>query len=359
MRRDCIPERLSQGFYHFGKFVARHPLPFIIVPIILSIGLVLGFLRVKTTSDLEYLYVPTNAPGKVERRKVEDNFLYNEDEYYSSIRRTRIGGLVRVLVLEKSRGNMFDDAHIAALLELDEYIKNVTTRYNGKTIAYHQVCAKWKGQCADIENTFLNFMRDKSVADVDLEYPIHVDQSERLRLSLYMQLGKPDLDSDGYVRYFEALALGYNVQHQDEELRDDATMWSRELTKKLLSYKSKYLDVSLETFESIEQELEAAIFEVVPLFTITFMVLGLFAFASLLMKDWVRGKPYIASAGMIAACLGAGSGIGLLILCGTPFTTAVGAVPFLIIGMSLRFIITTFDRYFFIIHCGSCITLIH
>ena len=332
MRRDCITEGFSRGFYSYGKFVVRHPWPFVIVPVVLSVVLVLGMLRMRVTSDLEYLYVPVNAPGKVERQRVESNFMYNEHEFYSSIRRTRIGGLVRVLVIEKNRQNIFTDSHLRALFELDDFIKNVTARYKRDTVTYSEVCAKWHGECADIENTFLAYMRDRTVDEVQLKYPMHLDNYERLRLSLGMQISQPEFDSDGFVSYFEAIGLAYNVQHEDASLRDRATAWTRELTHQLLKYPSDKFDVSLETFETIELELEKAIYEVIPMFTATFIVLGLFAFGSLLMRDWVRGKPFIASAGMIAACLGAASGMGLLIAAGTPFNTAVGAVPFLIIG---------------------------
>ena len=199
-------------------------------------------------------------------------------------------------------------------------------------MTYSEVCAKWHGECADIENTFLAYMRDRTVDEVQLKYPMHLDNYERLRLSLGMQISQPEFDSDGFVSYFEAIGLAYNVQHEDASLRERATAWTRELTHQLLKYPSDKFDVSLETFETIELELEKAIYEVIPMFTATFIVLGLFAFGSLLMRDWVRGKPFIASAGMIAACLGAASGMGLLIAAGTPFNTAVGAVPFLIIG---------------------------
>ena len=332
LKRDCIPYTLSNGFYHFGRYVARHPWPFVFGPIIASVLLVIGMARVEPTSDLEYLYVPIHAPSKLERDVVEARFLYSEEEHYTSLRRTRLGGVFRVVVVEKQRKNMFTDEHIAALRDLDLFIKNVTARHNRRNVTYDEVCVRWLGECADSENSFLLHMSDKQVADVDLKFPVHVDEWEGIFLILAMQLGGVELDEDGHIRYFEAAGLTYNVQHMNESVRDFAAAWTREVTDALLEYESPLFEVNTESFETIERELEGAVFEVVPLFTITFSILGLFAFLSLLMRDWTKGKPFIASAGMIAATLGAASGLGLLVFCGAPFTTAVGAVPFLIVG---------------------------
>ena len=231
---------------------------------------------------------------------------------------------------------MFTDRHIAALRDLDLYIKNITARHKFTDVTYEDVCSRWRGECADSENSFLLHMSDKTVEDVELKYPVHADEYEGIFLLLAMQLGGVSLDDDGHIRYFEAAGLTYSVKYMNESVRDLGMAWTREVTSKLLEYDSPLFDVTTESFETIERELEGAVFEVIPLFTTTFTVLGLFGVVSLLMRDWTKGKPYIASAGMIAATLGAASGLGLLVFCGAPFTTAVGAVPFLIVGKSIH-----------------------
>lgn len=43
---DCIERPLSVFFYKYGKFVAKHPWPFILAPIFITSALALGILRI-------------------------------------------------------------------------------------------------------------------------------------------------------------------------------------------------------------------------------------------------------------------------------------------------------------------------
>ena len=81
MAYDCIPVKLSDWFYNYGKFLARYPLPFIIVPPLLTCLLMLGVLRINVETDVEYLYATVDAPAKEERAYFRDTFLSNEGKY--------------------------------------------------------------------------------------------------------------------------------------------------------------------------------------------------------------------------------------------------------------------------------------
>ena len=62
MKRDIIPTTLSLYFARYGRIVTRHPWPFLILPILISVALGVGMINLEITKDVEYLYTPLDAP---------------------------------------------------------------------------------------------------------------------------------------------------------------------------------------------------------------------------------------------------------------------------------------------------------
>ena len=69
---DCIERPLSRFFDHYGQFVSRNPIPFIILPLLLTGFSSLGFLQLNPITDAIYLFTPTGAPSKMERQAIHD-----------------------------------------------------------------------------------------------------------------------------------------------------------------------------------------------------------------------------------------------------------------------------------------------
>lgn len=55
---DCLEKPLSRFYERYGRFVSRHPWPFVLFPILISCGLSLGFLHKNEVTDATYLYTP-------------------------------------------------------------------------------------------------------------------------------------------------------------------------------------------------------------------------------------------------------------------------------------------------------------
>ena len=98
MAYDCIPNTLSNWFYRYGKFISRYPLPFVIVPPLLSCVLIVGILRIHIASDLEYLYATVDAPAKEERSYFKENFPNDEKMYFTVDRQLDQDGYLHVYV---------------------------------------------------------------------------------------------------------------------------------------------------------------------------------------------------------------------------------------------------------------------
>lgn len=69
---DCIERPLSVFFHLYGRCVSNNPLPFIIIPILVSLGLSTGFFQMETINDAIYLFTPRGAPSKMERQALHD-----------------------------------------------------------------------------------------------------------------------------------------------------------------------------------------------------------------------------------------------------------------------------------------------
>ena len=72
MHFNCIERRLAVYFYKYGIFVAKHPLPFILFPIILTVSMALCMVKIDPITDAIYLFTPVEAPSKIERQVIHD-----------------------------------------------------------------------------------------------------------------------------------------------------------------------------------------------------------------------------------------------------------------------------------------------
>jgi patched domain-containing protein len=69
---DCLEQPLSQLFYRYGQFVAKHPLPLIFFPVFVTIFSLIGFISLDSITDAIYLFTPVNAQSKMERQVIHD-----------------------------------------------------------------------------------------------------------------------------------------------------------------------------------------------------------------------------------------------------------------------------------------------
>lgn len=101
MRINSVDRHLSRLFIVHIGFVIRHPLPFFLVPLFVSLLLSLGILQHSSNSfvkDELHLYTPTNARAHLELQHLERLFYINDSDPFYANRRydTRRTGYVIV-----------------------------------------------------------------------------------------------------------------------------------------------------------------------------------------------------------------------------------------------------------------------
>lgn len=83
---------------------------------------------------------------------------------------------------------------------------------------------------------------------------------------------------------------------------------------------------------TLELELEANTRTVVPYFSSTFAIMGIFSVVTCMMADWVRSKPWLGLLGNVSAAMATVSAFGLCMYLGIEFIGINLAAPFLMIG---------------------------
>ena len=78
LQRDFIDRPLRTLFSRLGKYIGRHPYPFLIIPLVISACLSLGLKYFEIETDTEYLVTPKNGPAKHERKIVDTYFSLDE-----------------------------------------------------------------------------------------------------------------------------------------------------------------------------------------------------------------------------------------------------------------------------------------
>ncbi|XP_043269886.1 patched domain-containing protein 3 isoform X2 [Venturia canescens] len=86
---------------------------------------------------------------------------------------------------------------------------------------------------------------------------------------------------------------------------------------------------------TLELELEANTKTVVPYFSSTFAIMGIFSIVTCMMTDWVRSKPWLGLLGNVSAGLATVSAFGLCMYLGVDFIGLNLAAPFLMIGIGI------------------------
>ena len=328
MAFDCIPKAIASLFYIFGKFLGRHPLPFLVVPLLITIGLGVGILKLETSRDTEYLYVPTNAESLDERSRLKELFAHDDTNDFSSFRMPEIGGFLEIYIANADGGSVLNAETIEAAFELNDFVLNAVVEYKGSDITFTGVCSLLNGNC--IYNQFITIMTNQSIEDVTLTYPIHYHDGTFY--NLVRQIGGVTLSDDNVILSANALSFYYYVRFQRDGDEDRSTEYLNELRDRMFDYRDSRLRIEFRTSLTLEQELQEALGSVIPLFAITYLVLLVFALLSCLMFDWVRSKPFVAISGLVAAAMGVVSAMGLLSFVGVPFASVIGTMPFLIMG---------------------------
>ncbi|XP_033628394.1 patched domain-containing protein 3-like isoform X1 [Asterias rubens] len=329
----CIERAMRLAFFNYGGFIARHPYPFLICPLLLTAILGPGLIFLTEEQDVEDLYTPVNGQGKTDRATVEELFAQNGDSDPLLSRITRYGN---ALLRMEDGGNILEESAIQEVLNLHEIIMDISIQHDSKKYGFFDLCSKVDGACN--ENGVLSVYKYNSskVSEIALTYPLYKKDANSV-VFLGGELGgvKFKSMSSDELQSAEALLLTYILLQEDEPNDLRAVHWEDVFIKVVSEFNSSKMIAERLVSTTIEDELNDASADIIRDFSITLGVFVTFTILSCMMFDWVRSKPWLAACGVLSACLALVSSFGLMCYVGVPYVNVVGAAPFLIIGIGV------------------------
>ena len=326
---SCAADVLSHVFYRYGKLIGRHPLPFLILPPCIAFALMAGVINMEQTNDADYLFIPHNAPSLKERKHFEETYLFDDAQHFTTLRTTVVPGSLKLHIEPKNERNVLRDDVIDAVKILDAFVLGHVVRYQGGSHQYKDLCASWNGVCT--HSTFLQIVGNRSIDDLSISYPVHVDAQGHV-FNLVHDVGGVDYLKSGVLTSARSIVLQYFVAFQTSFDKRRSEIWLNSLRDELLDYSDARINLEFKTSLSLNQQLDEAQNEAAPLFGIAFIVLVTFTVCACVMFDSVRSKPWVAVGGLVAALLGTASSVGVMSAAGVKFVGVVVVMPFLMLG---------------------------
>ncbi|KAG7207898.1 hypothetical protein KM043_009492 [Ampulex compressa] len=337
----CVDDFLNRAFHKVGLVVGRHPGYFVIIPILLACICFTGYQRIHYEIDPEYLFSPVNGPGKTERAIVEQYFKVNYSHQFNVGRITRPGRFGHVIIIPKDGdGNMLRSVIWEELRELDKIIKNVQAEYEGETFTYEQICARWLDQC--FTNDILNLhhvIDDVEKRELNLTFPVMFNPVTWDAHLFPVFFGGSVLSEDLTIESVPSVQLAYFVTVDNQRQDAIGAAWEEAFLNAVGKAEDggvfKHISTARFASRTLELELEANTKTVVPYFSSTFVIMGLFSLITCMMTDWVRSKPWLGLLGNISAAMATVAAFGLCMYLGVDFIGINLAAPFLMIGIGI------------------------
>ena len=318
-------KRVIAGVFRvYGEFVGRHPVWFIVLPMVIFGGLGAGMVALDEEKDIEKVYFPMNSRAMKDRQYVRDTFPDLSSVSYNPFSQSDASKAVVLLFKSKSGQDIFDSSTITEITDIVNGVKSLSS--SGK--AYSNVCAKASTNCVVDGEIALDPTFQSDVAAGTVTYPVYNNMDLRTSIS------GETLNGGKLVK---ATVLKFSFT-----LAEDADDWKSKFLAYAEDLNPTYTEVTYETPESLGKELDKSTKGDIIFFSVTITLCCIYASVVSTGGNPVSTRGMLAFGGILAAGLGIVGSMGLLSACGVKFVNIVGVVPFLIIGELLFLLLWIF-----------------
>ncbi|XP_072043168.1 patched domain-containing protein 3-like [Amphiura filiformis] len=331
MKFDCVEKHLRVLFSAHGKLVGKHPAPFIIIPLLLTVMLAAGmFTHFTKENDPEALYGPQGSESLRNRDVLEDMYSDVVDENMLPRHQLRIGRSGWLIVTPKTDDNILTIPNMKEVLRLHRRVMNVTIQQDDAYYTFEDLCLKWNGECH--ENEILALLDYTGfLENVSLTYPFAMNSNGERFLTGGL-LGGVTLQGKNMIEKAEALLLAYPLRYDTNEEVENGLKWERTFLYQMEHFISDKLNVYRFAIVSVTEDLGESTGVPLDLVVSGVFIVAAFCILSTTMLDWVRSKPLLAILGLFTAGLSLGSTFGLLAFIGIPYASTAASMPFLILA---------------------------
>ncbi|KAI6224252.1 SSD domain-containing protein [Aphelenchoides fujianensis] len=305
-----------------ARSIARHPLPFILVPLLLTAVLAVGIWRnLRVVRGVQFLYSPQDADWKHEEAVFRRRWADDEERFFPG-RDVLLRNGVYLLISARDGGDVLRPPLCHQLIALVDAVANFSfVDAEGERRAYADVCFRFQNEC--FRNAHVRLLAEMFADEKppNISFPLFSARFLTESLDLTTTLGGVRLDASGrFVRSAKA-----DFQHKLPEF--------------LHQRAGGLLAVDHFHSEAFDDALETSAAQMAPRFGVTFGILVVLSVAwtfslmrtaeGALVVEWVHSKPLLGVAGVLCTLLAIVSGVGALLWAGVAFPDVVAVMPFL------------------------------
>ncbi|KAK7490871.1 hypothetical protein BaRGS_00017927, partial [Batillaria attramentaria] len=310
---DCscyktVKRVVTSAFTRYGKFVGRHPLPFIILPILLFGGLGAGLAALDTETDMETIYFPKDSRAMDDRQTVRDTFPDWNNIYYNAFSQSDTDGAV-TLIFKVKGDDILNPAVLAEIQTFVDQVKNITATYDTVIYTHNDLCARAASQCVVDGEYVLSTAFQNALAAGTVTYPYWVTSGGAV--ALFTAIGGVTTQS-GILRNATVLKISF-------KLLAGSVTWEKNFLTLAATFDPVYTEVTYETPDSLSEELDKSTSGDIWLFSLTITIMLTYASIVTAGGNPVSTRGMLANGGVLAAGLGILGSMGLLSLCGVKF----------------------------------------
>ncbi|CAI4232761.1 unnamed protein product [Auanema sp. JU1783] len=321
---------LERFFHGYGKLVARHPWPFIIVPVILTIISSYGYKYFHSQDDIWDIYAPTNGRSRVEEAGLKPF------EYASGSHHHRM----QIIVTKKNGGNLLQSYLLKEMEEAHKYVTENITLFNGiREFEYKEVCGAY---CNESNGAVLAFLQAFTTPEHSPSIKLTFPNAEALQRKIFIGYSIGNLtfkngNPDEEVKEIRMVLLHYMVDTNIMNGKDMALDYEMKLRKVFdaLTEASPELNYQfLSRVRELEEQRNITIMAV-PFLSLTILVLTCFMLITLIDFPLYRSQHLESLIGVISPMMALWTSAGFLFWLGFPFSNILTVVPFLVITIGI------------------------
>lgn len=225
IRTDCLQEPLSRALRALGASVGTHPWPYLLVPLVVSAALSIGFIFLpsRQPNDLEEQFTPIEGPAKIERSFVQKYFHTDDAHHFSADRLTTEGAYATLIAAVARHDSVLTKAAFAELMMIDRAVRGI----QAAGLSFDRLCARNFGSCLS-PNPLLSLVHDNpayiEVLLPNLTFPLFRD---RVFLGFFLggvTLGRGEKPARPLLKA-EAVRLIYFLQEDNPTKQEASTVW--------------------------------------------------------------------------------------------------------------------------------------
>ena len=159
--------------------MGRHPVWFIVLPIVIFGGLGAGMVALGEKKDLEKVYFPMNSRAMKDRQYVRDTFPDLSNVSYNAFSQSDTDKTVVLFFKSKSGQTIFDSSTITEIAAIVNGVKSLSSFRK----TYIDVCTKSSTTCVEDGEMALDPTFQSAVASGTVTYPVYNNMDLRTSIS--------------------------------------------------------------------------------------------------------------------------------------------------------------------------------